>query len=289
MQKQASAPSSVCYNHSEADSLSAVSFYSIQKVFLSHPAMVLVTDADKKCLWWNQAADCILGAIPPSRDVYLHDVMFGAGDVRRQADEEKEGREVLFMGTEGGLVLTEAITSDVMITEYGACTLIIATNKSRERTRNTRREITCMQTEEFETIVSLSPVTAFRFSVQKELYPTYISDSIKQFGYTPRDFYTGRRCFWSVLHHEDISFVKIALKESLKKMVNNLTLNFRILTAMGQIRNIEGFFHLRDYHTSSLREFQCVMIDITGMDSGSETVCFAENSLPGKFPITLLE
>lgn len=287
MQKKASAPSEVRYSHS--DTASAVSSHAVQQVFLSHPSIVLLIDQNQRCLWWNHAADAVLGVQYPGKEVYLRDVVFGAGDFHRQAEAGKNGGETLFIGAEGGLVMTEAILSEVLVTEHGVCTLIIASNTSQEQTRHSRRENTSMQTEEFETIVSLSPVTAVRFSVQDDLYPNYISDSIKQFGYTPRDFYTRKRCFWSILHHEDIGFVKSAIRESLKRMVPNLTLNFRVLTAMGQIRSIEGFFHLRDYHTSTLREFQCVLIDITGMDTGTETVPFSEYLMQGKFPIKLVE
>jgi len=288
MQKKASAPSVVSYDHFESDSASAVPSHAVQKVFLSHPAIVLLVDHNQKCLWWNHAADAVLGAQFPESEVFLKDVIFGVGDCCKEA-EKGRNCEVLFISVAGGLVMTEAMLSEVMIEEYGKCTLIIATNKSQERTRHSRRENTSMQTEEFETIVRVSPVTAVRFSVQNDLFPNYISDSIKQFGYTPRDFYTGKRCFWSILHHEDIGFVKSAIRESLKRMVPNLTLNFRVLTAMGQIRSIEGFFHLRDYHTSTLREFQCVLIDITGMDTGTETVPFSEYLMQGKFPIKLVE
>ncbi|SHO51316.1 SpoIIE family protein phosphatase [Desulfopila aestuarii] len=112
-------------------------------------------------------------------------------------------------------------------------------------------------------IVERSPVILFRRIAGENPHLEYISENVRQFGYSPEDFFSGAIHFKDVVHPDDQVRVGEEIRRYAKEDVEEYTMHYRCITKDGDVRWIED-------QTSVIRDAdgckthnQGVLFDIT--------------------------
>jgi len=137
-----------------------------------------------------------------------------------------------------------------------------------KRTRDLKQE--CLdrdQTEEAlrmaEVIIDNSPAILFRRVAGDEPRLVYVSDNIRQMGYSAEEFFSEQVLFREIVHPDDMERVAAEIKEFAEKDVEEYVQVYRIFTKKGDIRWVED-------QTSVVRDAegvkthnQGILVDIT--------------------------
>src|SRR5690606_6373810 len=89
---------------------------------------------------------------------------------------------------------------------------------------------------ELNAIVLKSSVIAFRFRAEPPYKCLYMSDSIRAFGYRPRDFTEGVQTVASLIHPEDFAYAWSEALEQIRNGTQRLDRKYRIITSRGEPR-----------------------------------------------------
>ncbi len=121
-------------------------------------------------------------------------------------------------------------------------------------------------------IINEGPSVAFVWHLVDDWPVTYVSENVKQFGYTSKQFMTGEVRFDDIVHTEDMERVKREVEQHLKSGTEKLSQNYRIVTRDGDIRTISDWSHtIRDSNGDAIY-LRGIVIDIT------DTISIVERS-----------
>ena len=142
--------------------------------------------------------------------------------------------------------------------------------QNRFQARNTQLTKECAlrdRTEEAlrmaEVIVDRSPVILFRRLAGDDPKLVYVSENIRQMGYTAEALLSGRIHFRDFLHPDDLERVRAEIKEYAEKDLEEYTQYYRIITKDGDIRWVEDQTSVvRDEHGKKIHN-QGILVDIT--------------------------
>jgi len=114
-----------------------------------------------------------------------------------------------------------------------------------------------------EMIVDRSPVILFRRLAGDEPRLIYVSDNIRQMGYTAEEFLSGKIHFRDILHPDDFERMRVEIQAYAEKDVEEYTQYYRCLTKDGQVRWVEDQTTVvRD--TAGIKTHnQGILVDIT--------------------------
>lgn len=121
-------------------------------------------------------------------------------------------------------------------------------------------------------IVERSPVILFRRIAGDDPRLEYISENVRQFGYSPEDFFSGAIHFKDIVHQEDNERVGEEIRRYAEDDVEEYTMHYRCITKSGDVRWIED-------QTSVIRDAagckthnQGVLFDITDRRRAEEAL-----------------
>ena len=114
-----------------------------------------------------------------------------------------------------------------------------------------------------EEIVNHSPAVAFVWHVKKGWPVEYVSDNIRQFGYTPEDFYSGKLDYDSIIHPDDLERVIAEIDSYDQELVEEYSLEYRIFTSDQQVRWLDDRTWVKRDGKGKVILHQGVVIDIT--------------------------
>jgi sigma-B regulation protein RsbU (phosphoserine phosphatase) len=123
-------------------------------------------------------------------------------------------------------------------------------------------------------IIDNSPVILFRRVAGDSDKPRliYVSDNIRQMGYTAEDFLEEKIHFRDVVHPDDFERVGEEIKHYMEEDVEEYTQFYRIMTKEGQIRWVEDQTSVvRDDHGNKIFN-QGLLVDITSRKLAEEEV-----------------
>ncbi len=129
---------------------------------------------------------------------------------------------------------------------------------------------------ELELIIQNSPIVLFLVRNDEMFQIEYITETIKTFGYTRHDFFSGRVSFLDFVYYEDVSWVFDTILEAIKEKRKNFAFHFRVQTADGAIRWIDERVHLFFDSKGEVSHIQGVMIDITEQHQAKQALLESE-------------
>ena len=141
-------------------------------------------------------------------------------------------------------------------------------NRFEERTEEFTKECTQRdRTEEAlrmaEVIVERSPVILFRRLAGEDPRLVYVSDNIRQMGYTAEEFLNGARLFREIVHPDDMDRVSSEIMAYAEKDVEEYIQFYRVYTKDGDIRWVEDQTSVvRDENGKKIHN-QGILVDIT--------------------------
>lgn len=112
-------------------------------------------------------------------------------------------------------------------------------------------------------IVERSPVILFRRIAGDDPRLEHISENIKQFGYTPKEFFDGEIQFKEIVHPDDHERVKAEIQGYADADVEEYTMIYRCVTRSGDIRWVEDQTSVVRDETGNKTHNQGVLFDIT--------------------------
>ncbi len=142
-----------------------------------------------------------------------------------------------------------------------------------------------------EEIVNRSPAIVFLWRAAAGWPVEYVSDNIRQFGYTPRDFYKGDVTFAAIVHPDDLERVVAEVGEYSQKGYTEFTQEYRILTVDKEIRWVDDHTWVKRDERGHILNYQGIVLDITDRkqmedalrESEEKFRSIVENSLAGIF------
>ncbi|MHB9035050.1 MAG: PAS domain S-box protein [Armatimonadota bacterium] len=117
--------------------------------------------------------------------------------------------------------------------------------------------------EELERIVNQSPAVVFLWRAEANWPVEYVSDNIRQFGYTPEDFLSQRIHYADIVWPDDLDRVATEVTKRTEEGRPSSTQEYRIVTESGEIRWVDDRTWVRRDENGIITHFQGVILDIT--------------------------
>jgi diguanylate cyclase (GGDEF)-like protein/PAS domain S-box-containing protein len=118
--------------------------------------------------------------------------------------------------------------------------------------------------EELESIINCSPAVAFRRRVEEGWPVEFVSENIREFGYDPEDFYSGRITYCNIIHPDDLKRVATELSKCNREQgEGSVSLEYRIVTASGEERWLDDRTWATRSEDGQITYYQCIVLDIT--------------------------
>ncbi len=129
-------------------------------------------------------------------------------------------------------------------------------------------------------IIDHSPAVVFVWQTQAGWPVDFVTDNIRQFGYSPDDFYTGGVRFIDIIHREDRPRVILEVEShSNNRQTKNFTQEYRIITRGGATIWIDDrTWVIRDPEGCPIR-FEGILLDITERKKAEEARRYSQEML----------
>ncbi|MFB3897422.1 MAG: HD domain-containing phosphohydrolase [bacterium] len=112
-------------------------------------------------------------------------------------------------------------------------------------------------------VVENSPVVLFRWKATEEWPVVYVSQNVRQFGYTPDQLLYGTIPYPSIVFPEDLHRVAAEVQRYSTAGVDSFQQEYRIVTKDGTIRWIDDRTTIERDATGTITHYQGIVIDIT--------------------------
>ncbi len=114
-----------------------------------------------------------------------------------------------------------------------------------------------------ETVINNSPMVVFLWKAEKYWPTVYVSENVRQFGYAPEDFISGRVLYGKIIHPEDLLLVELELEENCEEGGKEFNRQYRILTQTNGIRWIDEKTFIQRNEEGEVTHFQGILEDVT--------------------------
>ncbi len=121
-----------------------------------------------------------------------------------------------------------------------------------------------------ELLVEDGKIVIFKLFNDENLSVKYISNSIKNYGFTKKSFETNEMNFLDLFYKKDIDIIKAAMNAAINKNLSDFTFECRVLNAANQIRWVSCRVILLKDHSGNLANFYGYMSDITKIKLSEE-------------------
>ncbi len=115
----------------------------------------------------------------------------------------------------------------------------------------------------YEEIVNRSPAVAFVWKAMKGWPVDFVSDNVRQFGYKPQDFYSGKVPYASIIYPEDLERVSFEVNQYTLKGIKTFTQEYRIITHDKQVRWVDDRTWIQRDEQGRAVTYQGIILDIT--------------------------
>lgn len=114
-----------------------------------------------------------------------------------------------------------------------------------------------------ETVINNSPMIVFLWKAEKYWPTLYVSENVRQLGYSPEDFISGRVLYGKIIHPEDLLLVELELEENCEEGGKQFNRHYRILTPAGEVRWVNEKTFIQRNDEGEVTHFEGIIEDIT--------------------------
>ena len=124
-----------------------------------------------------------------------------------------------------------------------------------------------------ERIVNQSPAVAFSWKASEGWPVEFVSENVRQFGYTPEDFYSGRVSYATIIHPDDLQQVAAEVAAHIRDDGQVwFSQEYRLLTADKRVVWVDDRTLVIRNDSDTITHFQGVILDITDRKLADEEV-----------------
>lgn len=128
-------------------------------------------------------------------------------------------------------------------------------------------------------VVEASPSVLFRWAPTAGWPVTYVSENLRQWGYAPDEFLSGKRLYAAIIHPEDLGTVEANCDAALAKRAERVAFEYRILTAGGEVRWVDERTSVTYDAAGVASTFQGIVLDVTDRRRADEEIRRSRASL----------
>jgi len=112
-------------------------------------------------------------------------------------------------------------------------------------------------------VINRVPVTVFLWRPEKYWPAEFVSENIKQFGYTVEEFTSGKLLYGNIVHPDDLERVERELSRRIEEDNVDFSQEYRILTKSGEIRWVDERTFIEADENGVVNYLKGIILDIT--------------------------
>jgi PAS domain S-box-containing protein len=112
-------------------------------------------------------------------------------------------------------------------------------------------------------IINKVPATVFLWRPEKYWPADFVSENIKQFGYTVEEFTSGKLLYGNIVHPDDLNRVERELTRRIEEDYMDFSQEYRILTKAGEVRWVEERTFIEADENGVVKYLKGIILDIT--------------------------
>jgi len=250
-----------------------------QKALNSSPNSTMITDETGKILWVNSSFtkltgytfEEVLNKNPRILKSGKHSNKFYA-DLWNTINAGKIWKGEIINKRKNGELYHEEIIISPIFNTTSEITNFIATKQDITNIKKTDSALneSYIKYEELAYIYNQSPAIGFLWSTDKERTVEFVTDNIKQFGYTPEEFYSQELRFSDIIFKDDTDRVLNEISNTIGSGKERLKLTYRIINKDCEIRWVDSHLYVRLGENDTVTHLQGVVLDITEKKKAEE-------------------
>lgn len=112
-------------------------------------------------------------------------------------------------------------------------------------------------------VINKVPVTVFLWRPEKYWPAEFVSENIKQFGYTVEEFTSGKLLYGNIVHPDDLERVERELLRRIDEDYVDFSQEYRILTKSGEVRWVDERTFIEADENGVVKYLKGIILDIT--------------------------
>lgn len=112
-------------------------------------------------------------------------------------------------------------------------------------------------------VINKVPVTVFLWRPEKYWPAEFVSENIKEFGYTVEEFTSGKLLYGNIVHPDDLERVERELSRRIEEDYVDFSQEYRVLTRLGEIRWVEERTFIEADENGVVNYLKGIVLDIT--------------------------
>ena len=112
-------------------------------------------------------------------------------------------------------------------------------------------------------VINKVPVTLFLWRPEKYWPAEFVSENIKQFGYTVEEFTSCKLLYGNIVHPDDLERVERELSRRIEEDYIDFSQEYRILTRLGEVRWVEERTFIEADENGVVKYLKGIILDIT--------------------------
>ncbi len=112
-------------------------------------------------------------------------------------------------------------------------------------------------------VINKVPVTVFLWRPEKYWPAEFVSENIKQFGYTVEEFTSGKLLYGNIVHPDDLERVERELLRRIEEDYMDFSQEYRILTKSGEVRWVDERTFIEADENGVVKYLKGIILDVT--------------------------
>ena len=112
-------------------------------------------------------------------------------------------------------------------------------------------------------VINKVPVTVFLWRPEKYWPAEFVSENIKEFGYTVEEFTSGKLLYGNIVHPDDLERVERELSRRIEEDYVDFSQEYRVLTRLGEVRWVEERTFIEADENGVVNYLKGIVLDIT--------------------------
>lgn len=233
---------------------------------------IVITDLSGKIIWVNDAFTKLTGftldEVEGKNPKILKSGKHGTSFYKNMWDTILSGKvwkgEIINKNKSGNLY-HEKLKISPVFDENGTITNFIATKQdiTNQKKIDAALNEAYIKYEELAYIFNHSPAVGILWKESDKQIVEFVTDNIKQWGYTPEDFYSQKFQYSDIIYEQDKDNFLKKLKSNVDDRKERIKLYYRIVTKDKEIRWVASHLYVRFGENNTITHIQGVILDIT--------------------------